>query len=157
MDPTPPRDAVLKVTDADGKRLVVPVEDVCIQVTELFCNETSYGLVLADAEDGTLKVALSGPDILPGDETDAAVEVLQQRAALMGLRVRSLVLVDAWSREATGRSFAELVIDPGGLPTYRPTLYVGPSRLGKQNAKLADLYDEVQAARGDARRAHRVW
>jgi hypothetical protein len=45
--------------------------------------------------------------------------------------------------------------DPGGVPSYRPTLQVGRSRRGRELAILADAYDRVQAARGDRRRAYR--
>ncbi len=59
------------------------------------------------------------------------------------------VEADALTNDFTAfLSFAELVQAPGG---YRPSINIRK----KGRKRLADLYDQEQAYRGDSRRAHR--
>lgn len=53
----------------------------------------------------------------------------------------------------TGRTLLDLVVDPGGIPTYRPSFYTchRPATIA-----LADAYDAAQASRGDPRRVYRM-
>ena len=88
-------------------------------------------------------------------ETANGVPELVKRLQDDNYRVWGLAVLDGWARDAASCTFAELVLDPGGVPSYRPTLDVTDRRLGKQNAKLADAYDDVQRALGSARRAYR--
>lgn len=57
------------------------------------------------------------------------------------------------TRKWTGSAdFADFAYDPGGVKSYRPSLYV----VGRAEVlALADAYDAVQIARGDTRRAFR--
>lgn len=54
------------------------------------------------------------------------------------------------------RPFLDMVVDPDGSPTYRPSLYgLRNTQAARELAELADAYDAMQAARGDSRRAYR--
>lgn len=61
-------------------------------------------------------------------------------------------------RYTASRSFLHLVVDPGGVRRYRPSLYCATSYKGNEARELrplADAYDALQAARQDSRRVYR--
>lgn len=61
--------------------------------------------------------------------------------------------LDATARRLTGRTLLGMVIDEGGIPTYRFSLDIC-SR--PASVVLADAYDAAQASRGDPRRIYRM-
>lgn len=63
-------------------------------------------------------------------------------------KVNTLSLDEVARQWSVAVDFADLVYDPGGIVTYRPSLDVRRPEL----AELAAAYDKVQEARGDARR-----
>jgi hypothetical protein len=74
------------------------------------------------------------------------------RCAGSGL-VRRLSLDEVVRRHTASAGIVELCLNPGGSPTYRPSIY--DTRTNHEKRALADAYDRVQTARGDARRAWR--
>jgi len=86
--------------------------------------------------------------------TDADREAL---ACILGGDPSSRDFANAPSLDMLARAltafpdFASLVFDPGGVSTYRPSIYPD----SPAHVRLADAYDRVQAARGDSRRAYR--
>lgn len=88
------------------------------------------------------------PEVTDQDRFDAAV--------MFGLD--GLAELDRLTREHTAfPSFMDMVIDPGGVRRYRPSLYGNGRRSleDRERAQLADAYDRWQTDRGDARRAYR--
>lgn len=59
------------------------------------------------------------------------------------------------SRHTAFRRFREMVEAPGYTPTLRASGPRAPSGEARPSATLADMYDEAQRLRGDARRAYR--
>lgn len=65
--------------------------------------------------------------------------------------VESLSL-DELTKKHVGNTFINFCYDPGGISSYRPSIYIDRN---PEKKLLADAYDSVQAARGDKRRCYR--
>ena len=106
-------------------------------------NVDHHGLAIGFRND--VWVAMTSPS--RADRADMERQLREQ-----GYTVRDQADLDRLTSTLTGRkTFAELVIDPCGSSTARPSI------MGTVTGKtLAMWYDHVQVARGDARRAHVV-
>ncbi len=74
------------------------------------------------------------------------------RAIVAALAARDPEL-EITAARLTGRTLLDLVIDPGGIPTWRPSFDMchRPATIA-----LADAYDAAQIERGDPRRVYRM-
>lgn len=81
---------------------------------------------------------------------------MEQQLREAGFLVLDQSRYDALTRRMSSfKSFAELVIDPGGVVGTRHRLDAHGDTRGA--SMLADMYDLLQHARGDARRILREW
>lgn len=85
--------------------------------------------------------------------SDTGPVLPEHRALLAELFGDALPELDALAATWTASpDLAALVVDPGGVKSYRPSLR-GSGNGRADRERLADAYDRVQEARGDDRRA----
>lgn len=129
------------------------------------------GRVAAQVADDDLACELCGlgaarPVERPAPLTPIGAEVLNPEIATADHLLlaelftdRQVAELDTLARRYTASaSFLHLVVDPGGVPRYRPSLYCAASYRSDEAAALrplADAYDTFQARKGDPRRVYR--